>query len=552
MDDVSFVLESARRAYGRHDWATARADFDAARREIELSAEDLSALGDCAWWLGDIDAALAAFEGSYRLHLQGRQTRQAATSAVGLAVSLFLRGDTELGSGWMNRAQRLLRNQPEGAEHGYLLYLDLESALAAGDLDGVIAKGSYLRDMGERYGDANLAASGVLFEGRAFVRQGRLKEGMALLDEAMVAVLSDRLVPEWAGNIYCHLMAVFHELVDIRRAAEWVDATARWLDGLPSAVLFAGICRVHRSQVLHITGRWEQAEREAVRVCEELAQVHVSGASEGFYQVGEIRRLRGELGAAEQSYERAHEGGRDPQPGLALLRLAQGRPDSASASIHAALVAEGENRLARAPLCAAEVEIALATRSLDTARRACEELESTAAVYRTSGLEAMAAHARGALALDEGAADSALSILRDACRRWRELGADYNASKVCVLLARAYEAVGDADAASRELEAAASAFDRLGAVLDARVVAALRRQEHAPGGLSDREVEVLALVAIGRSNREVAKALFISQKTVARHLSNIFTKLGVSRRTEAAAYAFEHRLAPPADGQNDP
>jgi DNA-binding NarL/FixJ family response regulator len=295
-------------------------------------------------------------------------------------------------------------------------------------------------------------------------------------------------------------------------------------------------------------GAWAQAEQEAARVCRDLARIHVAGAAEGHYQVGEVQRLRGELVAAEQSYERAHERGRDPQPGVALLRLAQGRLASASASIQAALVAESEDSLARAPLCAAQVEIALAAGSIDTARRACEELEATSSVYSTSGLEAMAAQARGAITLAAGSAGAALPILRDACRRWRELRADYNASKVCVLLARAYEVLGDEDAAARELEAAASVFDRLGAALDARAVAAMRGREQIPGGLTAREAEVLALVAMGRSNREVAGSLSVSQKTVARHLSNIFTKLGVSTRTEAAAYAFEHGLAPASRG----
>jgi len=548
MDDVAAVLESAREAFGRHDWPSARESFKAARQNVELSADDLSALGDSAWWIGDIDEAMAAYEGAYRLSLQGRQPRRAAVNALGLAVALFLRGEIELGSGWMHRAQRLLRDEPEAAEHGYLLYLDTEIAFEQGDLDEVIVKARALGEMGRRYEDVNLAAGGVLFEGRALVRQRRLKEGMGFLDEAMVAVLADEMVPGWAGNVYCHLMAVFHELVDIRRAAEWVEATARWVETLPPAVLFTAICRVHRSQVLQITGSWDQAEREAERVCLDLANIHVAGAAEGHYQVGEIQRLRGELVAAERSYGRAHERGRDPQPGLALLRLAERSLPAALASIQAALVAENHNALARAPLCAAQVDIALAIGNIDHARGACEELEATASIYATSGLEATARHARGAVALAEGLPEAALPILRDACRRWRELGADYNASKACVLLASAYEALGDTDAARRELEAAASVFDRLGALPDARSVARLRGQRPLPGGLTEREVEVLALVAIGRSNKDVAQELSISQKTVARHLSNIFIKLGASTRTEAAAYAFEHRLVPPARG----
>jgi len=552
MDDVAAVLESAREAFARRNWPAARESFKTVRQNVELSPDDLSALGDSAWWIGDIDEAMAAYEAAYRLSLQGRQPRRAAVNALGLAVSLFLRGEIELGSGWMHRAQRLLGDEPEAAEHGYLLYLDTEVAFEQGELDEVIVKAHALEEMGRRFEDENLAAGGVLFQGRALVRQGRLKEGMGFLDEAMVAVLADEMDPGWAGNVYCHLMAVFHELVDIRRAAEWVEATERWVKSLPPAVLFTAICRVHRSQVLQITGAWDQAEREAARVCLDLANIHVAGLAEGHYQVGEIQRLRGELVAAEGSYERAHECGRDPQPGLALLRLAERRFPAASASIQAALVAENQNPLARAPLCAAQVEIAIAVGNIDNARGACRELEATASVYTTSGLEAMARHARGAVALAEGLPEAALPILRDACRRWRELGADYNASKACLLLANVYEALGDADGARRELDAATSVFVRLGAVPDSRGVVESRGKRRLPGGLTEREVEVLALVASGRSNRDVAAELSISQKTVARHLSNIFTKLGASTRTEAAAYAFEHRLAPPARGQIDP
>ena len=548
MDDVAALLESAREAFGRRDWPSALEGFKAARENAALSADDLTALGESAWWVGDIDAAIAGYEGAYRLYLQGRNSRPAAVNALGVAVALFLRGEIELGSGWMNRAQRLLDDEPEAAEHGYLLYLDTEMAFEHGEPDEVIVKARSLAEMGRRYGDANLAAGGVLFEGRALVRKGRLKEGMTFLDEAMVAVLSDELVPDWAGNVYCHLMAVFHELVDFRRAAEWVEATARWVETLPAAVLFTAICRVHRSQVLQLKGSWDEAESEAERACLDMADIHVAGAAEGHYQVGEIQRLRGELVAAERSYERAHECGRDPQPGLALMLLAQGQIIAAAASIQTALVAENHNSLARAPLCAAQVDIALAVGDLEIARQACEELESTASLYATSGLEVTARHARGSVTLAEGLPEAALPILRDACRRWRELGADYHASQACMLLARAYEALGDANAARRELEAAASVFNRLGAILDARSVADLRGLRPPPGGLTLREMEVLALVAMGRSNRDVAQELSISQKTVARHLSNIFTKLGATTRTEAAAYAFEHGLAPPTRG----
>jgi tetratricopeptide (TPR) repeat protein len=489
MEDPTDLLGAAHKALERHDWVAARNGFNAARRQVELGAEDLAALGDAAWWLGEVDEALASFEAAYRLFLQGNQPRRAAINAIGLAVSLFLRGQAQLGSGWMSRAQRLLRDEPEGVEHGYLVYLDLEGALDQGDLNAVIEGAQRAREMGRRFNDPNLVAMGTTFEGRALVRRGQVRAGMALLEEAMVAVLSDDLTPDWAGNIYCHLMAAFHELMDIRRAVEWVEATQRWLDTLPAAVLFTGICRVHRSQVLHMTGAWERAEREAVRVCDELEDVHVLGAAEGHYQVGEMKRLRGDLAGAEASYQRAHERGRDPQPGLALVRLAQGRIEAAVASIQAALIAETGDALARAPLLAAQVEIALAAGALDVAREACNEIERTASVYATSGLLAIASHCRGAISLSEALPEQALPLLRVACRRWRELKADYNAARVCMLLARAYEELRDEDAAARELAAAAAVFDRLGTLPDRRAAATLRGPRRFPGGLTEREAE---------------------------------------------------------------
>ena len=551
MDDVTELLHTAREAFARHDWFAARDAFNAAGHSEELSADDLNSLGDAAWWIGDVDEALAAYEGAYRLYLQGEMSRQAAISAVGLAVSLFLRGDVELGSGWMNRAQRLLRDEPEGPEHGYLMYLDLEGGLAGGDFEGVITKAQEIREMGRRHGDANLTAVGILFEGRARVRRGQMTEGMALLDEAMVAVLSDDLLPEWAGNIYCHLMSAFHELADLRRAKEWVRATTRWLETLPPAVLFTGICRIHRSQVMQTNGAWAESEREAVRVCEELNHLHVAGAAEAHYQIGEVRRLRGDFAAAEEAYQLAHERGRDPQPGLALLRLAEGRVDAALASIRAALAAQPNDPLARFRLLAAQVEIALAAREPTEAERACEELEASASVFGTSGLGAVALHMRGAFLL-ASRPDEALPTLRSACTRWRELDAPYEAARVCLLLASAYRVLGDGDAVARELEAATSVFDRVGAILELKTVAAMRADEGLPGGLTVRQAEILALVAQGKSNREIAADLVLSQKTVARHLSNIFSKLGISSRTAAAAYAFEHDLAPGSRGSKHP
>ena len=555
-DDGTARLQAAREAYAGRDWPRAHELFSGVRASGALSADDVYALSDAAWWLGLVDESIGAAEEAHQGYLELGHPRQAARAATDIAVQHFLRGDDALGSGWVGRAQHALDGVPEGPEHGMLLYLlEVEAALGGiapseepGELDRLIAGARRVREIGRRHSDLDLVTCGMLGEGRALVKAGRVTEGLALLDEAMLAVRSDRLRPEWAGNVYCHLMSAAHELADIGRSVEWTEATARWLERMPAAVVFTGICRVHRSQVHQVTGVWERAEREAALVCVDLADIEPAAAAEGHYQVGEIRRLRGDLAGAETAYQQAHRLGRDPQPGYALLRLAQGRAQAAAASVRAALVAASGDRLASARLWAAQVEIALAGGDRTVAHQACDQLEEVAAAYASSGLELMARHARGAVLLAEGRAEDALPVLRDACRRWNDLDAPYECARVRVLLAEAYAELDDADAASLELDAAGEVFARLGAALDVQRVDHRRHgRKQLPSGLTAREVEVLALVAAGLTNRDVANELVISPKTVARHLSNIFTKLGLSSRTAAAAYAFEHGLAGAAD-----
>ena len=535
-------LEAAREALARADWAAARAGFLAARERGPLSAEDANALGDAAWWLGDVEGSLAAYEEAYRLYLGGDRPRQAAISALGVATNLYLRGDEVVGSGWMSRAQRLLRDQPESAEHGYVMYLDAEASLEGPDARATVDGARRVQELGRRFDDPTLMTIGTVIEGRARIRIGDVREGMALLDEAMLTVLSDKLAPDWTGNAYCHLVAACMELADLRRAGEWTDALARWCERVSPAVVFTGVCRVHRAQLFQVRGAWDHAEAEATRVCQEVAGIHRTSEAEAFYSVGEIRRLRGDLDGAADAYAKARELGRDPQPGTALMTLAQGRREAALASVTASLAATSD-RLARARLLPGLVEIALAAGRVEQAHTASEELDELAATFETSGLRAAAFDARGRVRLAEGAAGEALETLRKACSAWQALDAPYNAARVRMGMAEACRALGDADGAELELDAARSVFDRLGAGPDLARIDQLRGRPWLPDGLTAREAEVLALVAAGRSNREVAEALFISEKTVARHLSNIFAKAGLSSRTEAAAYAHEHGLA---------
>jgi DNA-binding CsgD family transcriptional regulator len=528
--------EEARAAFARRDWEAAHAAF---LTLDERDADDLDALAETAHWLGRAEEVIDASSEAYRLHLEHGAPGKAALSAFMLAIYLRLRGDQARADGWQARAMRLLLTAPDGPEHGYPWYLEI-AALMGVDLAAAVDLSRQMQELGRRHHDDTLVALGTYFEGRALVKQARVADGMALLDEAMLAALSDQLQPMWTGAIFCGLLDTCHELVDHRRASEWTEATRRWCEPLPVASLYPGICRVHHATNLHVHGSWEQAESEALAVCADMAGIDVFVVADGWYAIGEIRRRRGDLVGADEAYTRAHAQGRDPQPGVALLRLAQGRAEVASTSITSALAAFGGSELERAPLLIAEVDIALAVGNLDRAAAAAAAVDHTASTYESIGLAACARSCLGAVAVARGDAVAALGLLRDAIARWQDLDAPYESARARVQLARAYEMLGDRDATARERGAARTCFETLGAAADLR---ALGSPLESIGGLSPREVEVLRVVAQGETNRAIAERLFISEKTVARHLSNIFTKLEVSSRSEATAYAFAHGIA---------
>ena len=541
----SSLLEQAQTAYGHRDWAAARDAYDAAAAAGELDAEERYALGRCCWRLGDVEAGTRHLAEAHRVALDGGDPALAAHIALDLGIFTLLRGDEPVGSGWLARAARLAEPLPEGPIHGYLaLVLEVEPEFADANDGDVADAARWVQELGHRHGDATLIASGLHGEGRARVRAGEVAAGIVLMDEAMAAVMAGEVDEDFAGNLYCTTIATCHDLGDLHRMVRWTQAYQRWIDASPAAGLFAGDCRVHRAQLFLLRGEWDDAEQEATSACEQLADVSTINAGEAWYELGEVRRCRGDLHGAEEAYEIVHRLGIDPQPGLALLRLAQGQTHAAATSVGAALLAAGNNRVRRAALRAAQVRIAITGGEQDVAEEACDELEELAATAVGPSLAAQAATARGAVALAGHRPDQALGPLRAAARSWHELDVPYEAARTGVLLARAYAALGDHDAADRELAAAAPVFARLGAQLDAAEVAALQGDAPRPGGLSDREVEVLGLVAEGRSNPEIAETLVISRRTVARHVSNIFTKLGVSSRTEAARFAFDHGLLP--------
>jgi DNA-binding NarL/FixJ family response regulator len=532
VDEHTDDLALARQAYAVNDWPTAARYFDAVATEL-LTVDDLAAYAETLWWLGRVEDNLRLTAAACEALLAQSRPAEAAWAAMLVGLFHMARGDEPQALGWIGRAGRLVEGVPECPAHGLLLHITgVEPNLLAGQPAAAVDAARRMQAIGRRIGEPGVVLMGLNGEGRGLIRSGQVGDGLALLDEAMVTALDSRLAPFLSGTLYCHTIAACHEVADIRRMTRWTDLTEDWLATLPAHGVFDGLCAVHRAQLHVLHGEWDAAERAALQVVAALAEMRVDYAAEAWYVVAEARRLRGDPGA-EAAYGKAHARGRDPQPGRALLQLQGGDAAGAATSVRTALAAVGDDPLRRAPLCAAAVEISVAAGRLEDASKAAAELAETAATYTTSGLEAMAAGVRGAVLLAEGQTEAALPVLRDACRRWLELGAEYDAAGTCVGLAAAYRALGDEATAAAEMARAETTYQRLG----------VRRPEaEPPDKLTRRECEVLALLADGRSNREIGEQLFISDRTVARHLTNIFHKIDVTSRTQAARYALGHGL----------
>lgn len=536
-------LTGARDARARQDW---QACFDALvgagaqSSDPTVEAERLDLLADAAWWLGRLDDCVDARERAYVLYDELRDDRRAGQCAVWLYEHHCFRASPAIAGGWLRRARRALDADEDCAEFGALLLREAEVAHGGGDLEVAAGLAERGVGLGRRLRCADLEAEALQTLGRVVIDGGRPAEGLALLDEAMLFVLDGCLSPYSTGKVYCSLISACEQLSDLARAAEWTAATARWAERHPFAV-FPGLCRVHHATTLQWRGQWAEAEREATRACDELADINLPNAAAAWAEIGDIRRRLGDLGAAEAAFLHADRLCGQPRAGLALLRLAQGRPDVATTIITDALENAGWNRLARAKLLSARAHIAIAAGDPSTATAAVDELEKIADDFSSAGLQAAAVSARGRAQLAERD-PAACATLRSAVARWTELGVPYEIATARTLLGQACRDVGDAMGAASAFDAGRQLFDDLGVRLDARETRTLGNPSPLPGGLTSREAEVLRLVAAGHTNKEVAAALFLSDKTIARHLSNIFTKAGVSTRSAATAFAFEHDM----------
>jgi ATP/maltotriose-dependent transcriptional regulator MalT len=544
------AIAQGREAFARRKWREAYAHFSAADRDLPLEAADLERLATAAYLIGEDAHAITFWTRAHRLLVDQGSVERAARLGFWLSLSLLLAGEVARSTGWLARSQRLLKDREDvPVDHGFGLVVTGLLAMGAGHMENAGTSFDEAVSLAERFGDPDLLALGLLGKGESLILSNRIGNGVARLDEAMVAATAGQVSPVLTGIIYCAVILACQRIFDLRRAREWTAQFDAWCAAQPDLVPYRGQCLVHRSEILQLRGDWTQALAEVVKAREHLAGRSEASVGRAFYQQGELHRLRGEFAQADEMFREAGRYGCEPQPGLSLLRLAEGKLDAAAAAIrsmvHSTASPEGLGTGSSRPrLLGPCAEILIATGDLGAARAAADELTRVATAFDAPLLLATSDHVTGAVLFAEGKMKAALGLLREAWASWQRLDMPYEAARAGVLIGRVCQALGDHESARMHFDAAGSVFKRLGAAPD---VTDLRRVTATPDGnpasaLTDREREVLSLVAAGESNRQIAAALDISEHTVARHLSNIFDKLGVTSRTAASAFAHKHKL----------
>lgn len=542
---VARVLERGRESYKRHAWADAYKSLSFADDIAPLGVEDLELLAMSAYLIARDDDYLRVLSRAYQAHLDAGDSSRAARCAFWLGLRLLFRDETGRATGWFARARRLLECQEQPCvEDGYLLLPAVEQELNAGNCAAAYAIAADAAKIGDRFGEPDLIAIARHLQGRALIQQGHVEEGLALLDEAMLTVTAGDLSPLVTGLIYCSVIDGCHQVYAVGRAREWTLALAQWCAAQPEMVSFSGKCLVHRAEIMQFQGAWSDAIAEARRGCERFEQgIDPQRPAFAYYQLAEVHRLQGEFALAEEAYRNASRWGCEPQPGLALLRMAQGRVEIAVRAIRR-VVSATTTPLELARLLPAYVEIMLDAGEIEDARAACQELQEIAERFHTGVIGALAAHALGAVQLADGDPQAALGSLRRALQVWQQVEAPHMVARARLLVGLACRALADEEGAGLELDAARAVFEQLGAMPDLGRLQSLTKD--APSGhrqgLTPRELQVLRLIATGKTNKGIAAELFLSGRTVDRHVSNIFTKLNLPSRAAATAYAYEYKL----------
>jgi DNA-binding NarL/FixJ family response regulator len=542
-------VERARALYNERAWLGAYECFLEADREAALDPDDLERLGYCAYLVGKENDSTKILGRAHDEFLKRGDAERAARTAFWIGFPLMRRGESALGSGWLQRARRVLDEAScaECVVHGYLLMPVGIRLGSQGDAEGALSTFAEAIRIGERFHDRDLVILARHAQGRTLVASGKIDAGTALFDEIMVDVTADAASPIIVGAVYCSVLSACNDIFDFGRAQAWSDVLNAWCETNPDVVPHRGECLVRHAELVRFHGGWAHAMDLVTRAHAWLDDPpNQSAAGSAFYQHAELHRLRGEFARAEDNYRIANQRGRRPQPGLALLRLAQGRIDDAVGSIRQAVI-DARNRAQRSVALMAAVDILLAANDISGAREAADALTRIANELPATFLTAAAAHALGAVRIAEGDPRGAIEALRDALSAWQTLDAPFEIARARVLMARAHRELGDRDTASMELDASRAAFEALGATTELARIAesfadtSVKRDD----ALTDRELQVLRLVATGKTNRAIATTLGISEKTVARHVANIFFKLDLSSRAAATAYVYEHDLAEP-------
>jgi DNA-binding CsgD family transcriptional regulator len=529
----------------RQSWKDIYNSLSAADTENPLTPGDLETLATSAYLIGKDAEYLDILTRAHNEFLNREIVDRAVRCAFWLGMQSMNRGERARAGGWFARGQRLLDERKiDCVEKGLLLIPVALQYLGEGDPKSAYATFEKAAEIGDRFNDLDVMTLSRLGRGQSLIPQGNITEGVTLLDEAMVAVDTGEVSPIVSGIIYCAVIETCQKIYDIRRAQEWTSALSRWCESQPDLVPFRGQCLVRRAQIMQLHGEWPEAMNESQRAGRLLSTPPGEpAAGEAYYHQAELYRLRGEFIKAEEMYREAGKWGRNPQPGLALLRLAQGQADAAKTSVENAMNVAG-NVTARSVLLPAYVEIMIKLKDTGKARNAADELSAIASQFNSPYLDALAAYCRGAVLLAEGDAQSALTVLRTSLTGWKDLDAPYEAARTRTLTGCAYRAIGDEDSAMMELSAAHWTYQQLNAIPDLTEVNALRKQpvRHESHGLTLREQQVIRLIAGGETNKSIAARLFISERTVERHVSNIFNKLGVTSRSAATAWAYKQRF----------